>query len=220
MKKIIAALILIVSVYKVQAQESMQIHDPLTYRSINTERYSGVKGSPFVFENELKGVITTDKGTYTVENMKFNCYDNILQYTKNEEVFEITDAIVHFEFFAKQDDAAPTIRFEKGFSGSGIKPDQFARVFTQGKVKFIRFDTKSLTDMNEINVGIIKTFADVTKWYLVKDGTASLVKLNKTDITAFLSDKADAVQQYINAQSLNLKKEEDCTKLINYYNSL
>lgn len=220
MKKIILVFVFIGSMCMAKAQESMQIHDPLTYRSINTERYSGVKGSPFVFDNEMKGVVTTDKGTYEVEKMKFNCYDNILQYTKNEEVFEITDVIVRFEFFAKQDDVEPTIRFEKGFSGSGIKPNQFARVFTQGKVKFIRLDAKSLTDMNEINVGIIKTFADVTKWYIVKDGSVSLVKLNKTDITAFLSDQADAVQQYINAQSLNLKKEDDCAKLIKYYNSL
>jgi hypothetical protein len=220
MKKIFATLLFIASVYITEAQESMPIHDPLTYRAINTEKYSGVKGSPFVFETEMKGVVTTDKGSYQVENMKYNCYDNIVQYTKNEEVFEITDPILHFEFFSKPSDATPSIKFEKGFSGNGIKPDQFARVFTQGKIKFIRLDAKSLTDMNEINVGVVKTFADVTKWYLVKDGSVSLVKLNKSEITALLSDQADAVQQYINAQSLNLKKEEDCVKLINYYNTL
>lgn len=220
MKKIIAALAFISTAHVSIAQETAPMHDPISNRYIKVEKYSGIKGSPFVYDNEMKGVVTTNKGSYELENMKFNCYDNILQYTINEEPFEITDQIMFFEFYAKPTDASPTIRFEKGFSGSGIKPDQFARLFTQGKVKFIRFDTKSLTDMNEINVGIIKTFADVTKWYIVKDVSVSLVKLNKAEITALLSDQADAVQQYINAQSLNLKKEDDCTKLINYYNSL
>jgi hypothetical protein len=220
MKKIIAILVFSASTHIADAQTNFHYLDPLTYRAVDMSKYSGMKGSPFIYENEMKGIVTTNKGTYEVENMKFNCYDNIVQYTKNDVVFEVTDQVLHFEFFAKPSDAVPTLKFEKGFRGSGIKPDQFARVFTQGKVKFIRLDAKSLTETNEINAGVVKTFADFTKWYLVKDGSVSLVKLNKTDITAFLSDKADAVQQYINAQSLNLKKEEDCAKLINYYNSL
>ena len=220
MKHIITALLLITLLNSSQAQIPMPIHDPLTYRSVAVEKYSGVKGSPFAFETEMKGLVTTDKGSYEVENLKYNCYDNVLQYTKNEEVFEITDAILFFQFYAKPGDAVPTINFERGFTGSGIKADQFARVLSNGKTKFIRLDTKSLTEMNEINAGVIKTFADVTKWYIVRGSSASLVKLNKTDITALLTDHADEVQQFINSQSLNLKKEEDCSKLIKYYNSL
>jgi hypothetical protein len=198
----------------------MPIHDPLTQKPYNIDKYAGVNGSPFFFDNWMRATIVTTKGPYELAQVKFDAYDNILQFNQNEDLFEVSDKIVSFQFFAKTDDKNPTYYFEKGFTGNGLKSDQFVLVLAKGTISFIRAESKAVTDVNQINVGLIKTFTNVTRWYLVKGNIAQLVRLNKTEILPLLADKAEQIQSYINSQSLSLKKEDDFIKLIKYYNSL
>ena len=65
------------------------------------------------------------------------------------------------------------------------------------------------------------TFIDVSSYYVKKgDGTAKRIRLKKSDILTSLADKKNEVQAYIKNEGLNLKKEADLIKLMDYYNSI
>ena len=221
MKRLLLLLVVLISLKgSIMGQVDMPIHDPLTQKPYNIDKYAGVNGSPFFFENWMKATIVTNKGQYSLAQVKFDAYDNIIQFNQNDDLFEVSDQIVSFQLYAKPEDNKPTYFFEKGFSGNGLKSDQFVLVLVKGPVSFIRAESKALTDVNQINVGLIKTFTNVTRWYIIRNNAAQLVRLNKSEILPLLSDKAEQIQAYISAQSLNMKKEEDFSKIIRYYNSL
>ena len=89
-----------------------------------------------------------------------------------------------------------------------------------GAIQLYRSDIKQVTEMSEINAGMIKTFANTSRYYIKKENELKLIKLNKEEIMPFLMDKEAAVNAVIETKRLNLKKESDIIQVIQAYNNL
>jgi hypothetical protein len=102
---------------------------------------------------------------------------------------------------------------------NGLKPEQYVQALVgAGAVQLYRSDIKQVTEMSEINAGMIKTFANTSRYYIKKGDLLKLIKLNKEELMSFLMDKEAEVNAAIEAKRLNLKKESDIIQLIQAYN--
>lgn len=194
----------------------MVLHDPVTARSFSTEKYSAIKGTPFLYDKWTPGSATSARGTYKDLQLKLDAYENILYFSKDEFTFEFQETIKSFTLIIEGD----TLHFKRGLTGSNLKANQYVQVLTEGKLSLYRSDIKSISEMSEINAGMVKTFISSNRYYIGTDDKLELVKLNKGDIFEYFKDKEDKVKAYMDANKIGTKKEADFAKILKYYNTL
>jgi hypothetical protein len=110
--------------------------------------------------------------------------------------------------------------FIKGLSGSDVRRDQYVQVLNDGLFALYKIPMIFVSEVNEINNGVVKTFRKVDKYYVLADNTLQPVKLSKNDLLAQFGGQSTKVEAYATANNLSFKKEADVVKLFQYYNSL
>ena len=121
--------------------------------------------------------------------------------------------IYSIKLFPKWPDTVQQYIFVKGMNQNGLKPEQYVQALVgAGAIQLYRSDIKQVTEMSEINVGMIKTFANTSRYYIKKGNELKLIKLNKDEMMPFLIDKEAAVNAVIETKRLSLKKELDIKK--------
>lgn len=220
MKKLLFSLLLCTSLYAAQAQ-LLQLQDPVSSKNFNPEKYAGIRGTPFLQEKWIHGAVTTNLGIYNDLELKIDLFENALFYNNGGEPFELIDKIVEVKLFPKWPDNKIELVFTKGISQAGIKPEQYVQVLLgSGAVQFYRSDIKQVSEMSEINAGMVKTFSNTSRYYIKKGDQFKFIRLNKEDVMSFLMDKEAAINAIIAEKKLNLKKEGDIAQAIQAYNSL
>jgi len=218
MKKIFIAFILMLLFQTSQAQ-LLQLQDPVSSKNFNPDKYAGIRGTPLFQDKWIHGSVVTSKGIYPDLELKIDLYDNILFFNKEDASFELLDQIVSVKLFPKWPDTLQQIIFVKGMSQNGLRPEQYVQALVgTGAIQLYRSDIKQVTEMSEINAGMIKTFANTSRYYIKKGDQLKLIKLNKEEIMPFLMDKEAELNSVIEAKRLNLKKESDIIQLVQAYN--
>jgi hypothetical protein len=220
MKKWILLLVLLTAIQGVQAQ-LLQLQDPVSSKNFNPDKYAGIRGTPLLVDKWQHGSVITTKGYYADLELKLDLYDNQVFFNKNDESFELLDQIVAIRLFPKWPDTANQQVFIKGMTQNNIKPEQYVQVLVaQGAVQLYRSDIKQVTEMSEINAGMVKTFANTSRYFIKKGDQFKLVKLNKEEIMPFLAEKEAEINDFIAKKKLNLKKEMDFIQMIQAFNAL
>lgn len=198
----------------------MILHDPVSARVYNTEKYSGINGSPFLYDKWITGTATIARGHYDSIELKFDVYSSTLYFNKDGESYEFKDEIKSFILKPAVSDSSTYQYYKKGISGSGLKPHQFVQVLFEGRLSLYKSDIRLLSEVNEINAGVVKTFSNSSRYFIMKDNTLQLIKLNKKEIFDIIKDKENQVESYISENKLSTKKESDFVTILKYYNSL
>lgn len=220
MKKIILFFLWSMALQNVQAQ-LLQLQDPVSSKNFNPEKYAGIRGTPLLVDKWQHGSVITNKGYYADLELKIDLYDNQVFFNKDDESFELLDQIVAIRLFPKWPDTVQQQVFIKGMSQNNIKPEQYVQVLVaKGPVQLYRSDIKQVTEMSEINAGMVKTFANTSRYFVKKGDQFKLVKLNKEEIMPFLFEKEAEINDFMAKKKLNLKKEADFIQMIQAYNSL
>lgn len=200
------------------AAQISYLQDPISATVFNTERYSEIKGFPYLLNKWVPGTATTDKGTYNKVLLKLDVYNNTLVFEKDDMPYEFQDPIKSFTLNPSSKD---TLHFRKGISGGGLRPDQFVQILAEGpKANAYRSDIKLVSEMSEVNKGMVKTFNTSVRYYIVKNNTPVLVRLNKKEVLAQLSDQEAKIASFMDENKIILKREEDLGRIIDYYNTL
>lgn len=222
MKKylLLPGVLLLCMVTNAFSQNVYSLQDPVSTRSFNPEKYSGIRGTPFLVDKWYKGTVTTPKGVYQNLELKFDVYENTLFFNKDDESFELLDDIVSFTLMPKPGDEAGYLVFRKGISGAGLSGREFVQVLLEGQAGLYKLPVKQLSEMSEINAGIVKTFTNNSKYYISKNKQLQFIKLYKSEVLNVLSDKQDKIQSYIDEKKLSFRKEADLVDVLKYYNSL
>jgi hypothetical protein len=220
MKKVFIVILFSLALQSAQAQ-ILQLQDPVSSKNFNSEKYAGIRGTPFLQEKWNRGIVITNNGIYNDLELKIDLFDSKVYFNKNDESFELLDQIIGLKLYPKWPDTSAALSFMRGINQNGIKPEQYVQILVgSGTVQFYRSDIKQLTEMSEINAGMVKTFANTSRYYIKKGDQYKLIKLAKEEVLPFLQDKEAAVNSLITDQKLNLKKESDIVKLLQGYNSL
>lgn len=201
--------------------QDMILTDPVTSRTFDTQKYSGIKGSPFLNEEFVLADVVIGRGIYKNQKIKLDLVNNTVLFSKNDEEFEFTEPVLKFTLMPRPSDTSSYQHFIKGINAGGLKPDQFVQVLAEGPVALYRSDIKLVSETNEVNAGVIKVFNNSTRYFIRdKEGRVQVIKLNEKDILNFLQDKKQAMDEYISKNRPNLKREKDAAALVKYYNSL
>ena len=219
MKKIFC-LILSWLYLQVSFSQNVVLHDPMTSRYFDSQKYTGILGSPFLFKDWIKGTAVTPKGIYQNLELKYDAYENILLFKKEDKSLEFQEDVKEFILMSNEMDSNSYQYFIKGIIADGLSAQKYIQVLSKGKIKLYKLNARLMTEVSEINQGIKKSFTNVTKYYAGAEGHIQQVNLNKKDILPLFTDKEADVQQYIKEKSLNVKKEEDVVALVNYYNTV
>lgn len=202
------------------SQGTAFLQDPVTTKNFNTDKYSGIKGTPFLQDKWIKGTATTPRGIYQQLELKFNVYDNTLFFNKEDEAFEFQDEITSFTLMPKPDDSATYLVYKKGITGADFSRSQYVQVLLEGPVGLYKLAIKQVSEMSEVNAGIVKTFTNNSKYYISKNNQLRFIKINKSEILSILSDKQEKIQSYINEKKLSFRKDSDLVEVLKYYQSL
>jgi hypothetical protein len=202
------------------SQNVVALQDPVSSKNFNSEKYSSIRGTPFLVDKWIKGNVTTPKGVYQSLELKFNVYDNALFFNKNDESFELQDDIVSFTLMPKPDDAGSYMIYKRGISGADLHDNQYVQVLLEGNMSLYKLDVKQLSEMSEINAGVVKNFTNNAKYYIGKNHDLQFIKINKTEILNALKDKQDKIQAFINEKKFSFRKDADLIEVLKYYNSL
>jgi len=218
MKKVFIPFILML-VFQTSQAQLLQLQDPVSSKNFNPDKYAGIRGTPLFQDKWIHGSVVTSKGIYPDLELKIDLYDNILFFNKDDASFELLDQIISVKLFPKWPDTLQQLIFVKGMSQNGLKPEQYVQALVgAGAIQLYRSDIKQVTEMSEINAGMIKTFANTSRYYIKKGDQFKLVKLNKEEIMPFLMDKEAELNSVMDAKKLNLKKEADIIQIIQAYN--
>jgi hypothetical protein len=194
------------------------LQDPVSATVFNTERYSEIKGSPYLLNKWLNGTATTDKGVYNKLTLKLDVYNNTLVFNKDDQPYEFQEDIRSFTLIPSYKD---TMYFRKGIAGGGLKPEQYVQILAEGaKASAYRSDIKLVSEMSEVNRGMVKTFNSSVRYFIVKNNSPVLVKLNKKEVLAVLNDQEAKLSAFMEENKISLKREAELAKVVAYYNTL
>jgi hypothetical protein len=220
MKNIFICIVLCFSLFNANAQ-LLQLQDPVSSKNYNPDKYTGIRGTPFLQDKWIHGSVNTNLGVYTDLELKIDLYENAVFFNKQDEPFELIDKILEVTLFPKWPDTVNKMVFVKGMSQGGIRADQYVQVLVGiGNVQLYRSDIKQVSEMSEINAGMVKTFANNSRYYLKKGDQFKFIKLSKEEVMPFFNDKDAAINGVITEKRLNLKKESDLILAVQSYNSL
>ena len=153
--------------------------DPVTARTFQSEKYSGIRGTPFLEEDWMAGWVQVPQGVYKNLRLKIDLYSNTLYFNKNDELWEFQDPVKSFVIFPDASDSTKFREYKKGVNGGGLREDQFVQVLGEGKVSLYRSDIKQHPE-NERRVKAEEPFRCQQSEILI-DREAGWIRENHTD---------------------------------------
>ncbi|WP_379085815.1 hypothetical protein [Pedobacter sp. UC225_65] len=184
--------------------------------------YSELSGSPYLSSEWGKGIVklANNKVTNGID-LKYDQIADVLLYKNSkDEVMEIAEPVAEFKIAVKTKKGEEEHLFRTGFKPVGNnKESSFYEVLSDGNVKFLKKTIKFITEEKEYNSStVVKKINDKIAYYIVKpDEAPILVSKTEKDILGAINDKKIELTNYISENKLNLKKEEDILKLLEYY---
>ncbi|WP_372773224.1 hypothetical protein [Mangrovibacterium sp.] len=174
-----------------------------------------IDGSPYL-DNEFKkgNVITKDSVQYAGLELRYNIYNDALEFRKNDldielnENFPLLYAVVGDDVFVKASNAA-------GYFQVVQTGDAF--LVKKIKVKFV--DRKEATGYQAAKKPSFKLLKP--DYFVEKElsGEAFRVESNE-DLLRIFSDRQDEIETYFKKEKIKVSKESDLIKFWDYYNSI
>lgn len=198
----------------------MVFHDPVSARIFNTQKYSDINGSPFLYDKWIKGIVVTNKGVYKDIELKLDIYDHTLYFNKDETAYEFADVVQSFVLILNPSDSSSYQHYTKGVSSGDPRFNPYLRVLVEGKYSLYKQYGKSLSELNEINKGVVKTFTSVTKYFVKEQDTLKPLRFAKNELLELMKDRKADVEKFMAEQKLSGRSEKDVVQIFEFYNSL
>lgn len=178
---------------------------------IDAERYKGIKGSPYLFEDWSTGVLLRDnEKPIEVPEMNFNAYSHNFE-VKTEDKIIILDGTPYKAIKIKGiEEEKPTL-FARGvhpyFKG------KFVIVLYEGQKRSLfkqysnRIYENTIQDVGKTRE--IKRFTASKNYFILENGELKKVKLKKKDVLAILG-----VEKVMKQNKIKMNSEEDLVRLL------
>ncbi len=183
-----------------------------------------MEGSPFFPAEPCLANVRMKGGKYYQNvSLRFYLPDEELVYLDGKGADMTAEHTVATVSFINCGDINSNYIFRCGFPAiDGHGDNAFYQVLDSGYCQLLKGYKVSYTDEKPYGSASITRTYDRTEAYYAyspKQGMKKLEK-NKESLLLFLSDKTKAVDNFITANKLKCKKEEDLVKVFAYYNTL
>lgn len=223
MKNLILITTIICFLSPLTKAQSTTWNDPFPTKNTygrNNLTLNDINGSPYLDDEYKAGTVLTDDGTlYKDIPMRYNCYDDVLEFTKDGSSYELLPKTK-----IKRAEFGGQVFTYKDMDSNEGSDKSFMQILAEGKATlFARFR------VNFIEAEEAKGFADakpprfenLSETYYVSINNAPAKKINSNkNLLEVLGDKKKEVESYVSKQKISYKKVDDMKKIIAYYNSL
>ena len=195
-----------------------------TGSKIDLNRFPDVKGTPYLNDSWQKGTIIIEKVTrIELNKIKFNCFQNQLEYEEESKVFTPTKKYAEFTLFDVDENNQAKKRIFRNEFVSNQEFQTYFEVLFDGETKLLKKYAARIEEYAEpLSLNKIKRFNKIPQLYVYKSENQSLIKIkkDKKSILSIFENKSEQVAKYISSNTLNLKDEEDIIKIWAYYDTL
>jgi len=187
-----------------------------TGRPIMPKEYVNLKGSPYLYDDWVKGTVRLANGIeYKDIYLMYDQVKEELNFTyKDGKVQKFVDPVAQFTLEDR--------KFRRDLIGENNSlVDGFYEVLVDGEIKLLKRSSKRIVD--ELTHAVAtkeRRIQEVTSQYLLIKGELVKVKDNKNAVIKALGTHKAALEAYIQKENLKMKDEQDMVKLITYFNSL
>jgi hypothetical protein len=192
-------------------------------QTIDPKRYEGIKGDPMFFKDWQSGTIIDNKDSvYTDIMLNYNGYEEEFEVLQNNKSYIALDSKYYAQIIIDSEEGLDgKLIFEKSpaskFSG------KFLQLLHKGKnislYKYFEVRKGEVTVQDVGQTRVFENFQQLPSYYILKDGKLSLVRMKKKVLLAELGPKK-ALESHMKENKLNLNKDIDIQKLMQFYESL
>lgn len=182
-----------------------------------------ISGTNYLNKDWQLGSVTVKNGkTYKNMLVKLNLLDQKFIFKGDKgETMGFVEPVTQVILDATILNTNPVV-LRNGFTNSDVKPTDYLEVMTEGNILLLKKTTVVVKEVKEYSSAVTeKSYVNKSSYYTAeKDKPLRNLSLNKKDVVNALVGHTKEIEQYINDNKVNFKKDEDLTKLVNYYNSL
>lgn len=198
---------------------STVISDPMNNRPYYGNN-SSVEGNLFFTGKWSPGSIKTANGIhYTNMTLKYDVLNNDVVFLINDSSFSFSEEIREFVLNTGGKNGTPA-RFVSSGSVNSSLPRKFVLVLAEGAMSLYQHQKKTIVTTSGYNLADRKILEDQNTYYVVFNGTAKSVNLNKKNLEELMGSKWQDVSAYMEKNNLSAKSESGWVGAINYFNTL
>ena len=188
-------------------------------------KYEGISGSVYdQTEYQLAKIILKDGRVYNDVKTRINLLEQEVNFiaSNGQEGFLGKGMASEIAYIDDKEGIQNVKVFQCGFPPiDNQNRISFYQILLNGKTSLLKSVYKSIQERNNDMSGErFKEFATYENMYLLKAGTMSRIKKDKSSLLVLFQDKKEAITKYIDDQKLNLKNEAHLIDLVKYYNTL
>ena len=188
-------------------------------------RYEGVKGTPYIFEEWYPGeIFLSSRQKVAIGQMNYNCFENEIVYKEpgsdvvrvmnryKVDLFQVNQGGEKLNFVPlklKENEEAIFVQ---------VLYDQASRVYKFYQKEFLKANYEGGYSADRK----YDEFVDKYDLLLMKEGESTIYKLknSKKYVISLFPEKEKEISSYIKQNNLDLKDAESIVKLMAYYDSL
>jgi len=215
--------LLAVLLFVIVQQADAQFVQDINGHPYQTKSYDDIQGTPYLSDQWGTGMVKMADGrTYKDVPLKYNQLEDELYFKDNkDQTLVFADPVNEFKINYVANNRPYEKVFKRGFKNiPNSSQSTFFEVLSDGTAELLKKTTKTLEETREYNAPVTKRFDDNEKYYLIVSGNVTPFKKDKKFILASLSNKQTEIESYMKSNNIDLKKDADLSKLMNYYNSL
>ena len=191
----------------------------LNTQEIDKDRYEGIRGNPFIWEEWQSGVVIDEQGESTqVEKINYNAHTQTFEVKKGERFIEMVSEGQN-QIIINSLETPQT--FQKN-----IHPDlpvEFNQLLYNGAtLQLVKSTEKKISTKVFQNVGkevTVEQFVKRETFYLVENDQLRRIKVNKKALLKEL-EQSKKLESFIKKNKLKLKNDADLVKLIAHYEAI
>lgn len=232
MKKFVIAVICLslIAVGHLYAQENeidhIKVSSAIDQLNVNANNLTSVDltskalvGSPYIIKEFQSGQILGQQMVYA---FRYDAYNDNMEVELQGKAYLLPMKISLTIEFLNSGKIYEVLRnepgsaTESGFYIPHLKGEKIS-LYLKERIKFYE-EVPAKLGFSKYEPPKLKRIKDVL--YVVKDQTAFEVPKKKKEFLKFFPDSEKAIESFMKKEKINVKKEEDLTALIRYYNSL
>jgi hypothetical protein len=179
-----------------------------------------VDGDPYLYDRWLPGKVLTVSGkVYENLKIKYDIYSDFLlfAYDSADEPLKFADDVKSFTLILSE----PQV-FYNGFPAIDNQTSQsYYQVLSKGAIMLLKRATKVINESKGYNTNVItKSYQNHNKYYIYSDGKISSTDNPKKALYSLAVNRKAQLDEFVKNNSINFKKDEDLSKVFNFYNNL
>ncbi|MFT3824457.1 MAG: hypothetical protein QM731_11075 [Chitinophagaceae bacterium] len=189
----------------------------------NTHEEISYSGNPYVLKDWVDGVVRfSGDRVITQPKLRFNVMRNQLMLQFKGSTFAAEAKVIEFILYQKHGKNTDSMIFRKGYPPVDEQnAETYYQVLLNGKSVLLKLYMKKIMEEKQLVGGnIYRRLEDDEAYYLLKDSVMTLLPKDRAKVAEKFADRSEAISQFIAAQQLKMRTDEDFIAVVKKYNEL